>query len=161
MPPRGGPKFESLPGRHVIPHVVIDPRQKPATLRSWSSVKLPSLLTAFAWLALTLVGVAVSGCANSQYDAESTRYESTVAALLPAREATPTVPPTIAPTDTPPPTYTPRPAPTYTPRPLPAAPFAGEREDAPIFQAALLDGAVYDLADTLSTPTLLAFWAPW
>ena len=124
-------------------------------------MKLPSPLTTFAWLALALVCVAVSGCANSQHDAESTRYESTVQALLPAHEATPTVPPTIAPTDAPPPTYTPRPAPTYTPRPLPPVSFAGERENAPLFQAALLDGAVYDLADTLGAPTLLAFWAPW
>ena len=29
------------------------------------------------------------------------------------------------------------------------------------FEARTLDGTVITLADTVGTPTLLAFWAPW
>ena len=38
---------------------------------------------------------------------------------------------------------------------------ADQRPPAPTFAGALLDGNEYRLADTLGTPTLLMFWAPW
>jgi hypothetical protein len=77
--------------------------------------------------------------------------------------------PSASPTDTPvpaaetptPPTYTPRPLPTYTPRPVPLPAGETERSQAVPFQAQTLDGSVLTLSDTLGTPTLLAFWAPW
>ena len=45
--------------------------------------------------------------------------------------------------------------------PTPALGGAGPRLPAPMFTGALLDGNEYRLADTLGTPTLLMFWAPW
>ena len=93
----------------------------------------------------------------------------------PAPTATPAPTPTSRPTPTsspiptasPQPTYTPRPRPTYTPRPLPnqnqggGGVMAAERSPGLFFQATLLDGSKFDMQDTLGTPTLLAFWAPW
>lgn len=113
-------------------------------------------------------------------------YAATVDALAPSRvlptlTPTPSPPPptdtplptataTLAPTPTltpsPQPTYTPRLRPTYTPRPLPnqnqgGGVMAAERSPGLFFQATLLDGSRFSMEDTLGTPTLLAFWAPW
>ena len=126
-----------------------------------------------ALLALVLaVSVIMVGCAAPIDEPESLDYEATVQLLLPTAE--PTEPPTPtatltpqSPTDTPSPTYTPRatpteaPRPTYTPRPAPTQVGSGEREPSIPFQARLLDGADLALPDTVGSPTLLAFWAPW
>lgn len=127
-----------------------------------------------AWLALALVlGVILVGCAVPAEQSATPDYQATIQFLLPT--AKPTEPPTptamptpvspaatFRPIDTPEPTATLRP--TYTPRPLPAqaaSSEAGEREQSIPFQARLLDGTDLLLADTIGTPTLLAFWAPW
>ena len=86
-------------------------------------------------------------------------HAATVEALLPT--AAPTVA-ASAPADTAAtPTYTPRARPTYTPRPAPTQAGDGELVAAIPFRAELLDGTEIALSDTLGTPTLLAFWAPW
>ncbi len=128
----------------------------------------------WALLALILaISVVMVGCAAPTGEPAEPDYAATVQILLPTVE--PTEPPTPTamptpeaptatsqPTDSPEPTATLRP--TYTPRPLPApagSDGSGERERAIPFQARLLDGADLLLADTIGTPTLLAFWAPW
>lgn len=115
-----------------------------------------------------------------------TNYAATVNALAPSRvlpTLTPTpspLPPTdtpqptatatatlaTTPTPSPQPTYTPRLRPTYTPRPLPnqnqsGGVMAAERSPGIFFETILLDGSKFSMEDTLGTPTLLAFWAPW
>ena len=84
----------------------------------------------------------------------------------PTATATATLAPTSTPTPSPQPTYTPRLRPTYTPRPLPnqnqsGGVMAAERSPGLFFEAILLDGSKFSMEDTLGTPTLLAFWAPW
>ncbi len=102
---------------------------------------------------------ALSGCSPST-DSIVSPVDYSLPTALPSRgeitePATATVtPPTNVPTK-----YTRRP--TYTPRPAPTKATAVERQDGPLFQAVLLDGNKFDLADTLGTPTLLTFWAPW
>ena len=127
-----------------------------------------------ALLALILaLGATLVGCAAPAEQPATPDYPATIQFLLPTAE--PTAPPlptatatpqsptaTSPPADTPEPTATLRP--TYTPRPLPAPAESGEpseREQSIPFQARLLDGADLLLADTIGTPTLLAFWAPW
>ena len=86
-------------------------------------------------------------------------YQPRLSATPPQAQSRPTW------TPLPRPTYTPRARPTYTPHPTPTrratAGEAGGREAATPFAAYLLDGSQLALADTLGSPTLLAFWAPW
>ena len=117
-------------------------------------------------LALAALCVLLLGCAVSEPAPPATNHRATVEALLPTAE--PTEPPNAdaadippTPADTPSPTYTPRPRPTYTPRPAPTPATAKQREPAIGFQAVTLDGSEIRLDDTLGSPTLLAFWAPW
>ena len=136
-------------------------------------------LVALALAALTaLVVLLLTGCATTAEEPGAIDHGATVAALLPTQH--PTEPPPSAtalaateipptgtataatpPTTPPPPTYTPRPRPTYTPRPAPTPAGEGARQPAENFRARLLDGSELELSDTLGTPTLLAFWAPW
>ena len=105
---------------------------------------------------LAAMGALIAGCAGGGANPTAVWQEPT---LPPAATAT-----AILPTDTPAPTATsaPTPArPTYTPRPAPTRLGDGERTPAPSFQALTLDGSAVYLEDTLGTPTLLAFWAPW
>lgn len=118
-----------------------------------------------AALALCMV---LAACSQSSVATPESDYGATVEAILPTAE--PTLPPTatlpptptsIPPTDTPAPTYTPRPQPTYTPRPTPTPATTEERQPAIPFNAQMLDGSEFALADGYGSPTLLAFWAPW
>ena len=136
-------------------------------------------LDALALAALTaLVVLLLSGCATTAGEPAGIDHGATVSALLPTQHPTEpppsaaalaatAIPPTGAataaapPTIPPPPTYTPRPRPTYTPRPAPTRESEGGRQPAENFRARLLDGSELELSDTLGTPTLLAFWAPW
>lgn len=59
------------------------------------------------------------------------------------------------------PTPTPAPRPTYTPRPPPTQATADGREPNIPFEAETIDGSQFNLEDTIGTPTLIAFWAPW
>ncbi len=123
-------------------------------------------------MALAL-GVILVGCAAPAEQSATPDYPATIQFLLPTAEPTEPPTPTAMPTPDPstamsPPTDAPAPTatlrPTYTPRPLPApagSSESGEREQSIPFQARLLDGADLLLADTIGTPTLLAFWAPW
>ncbi len=54
------------------------------------------------------------------------------------------------------------PQPSYTPT-LTAQPAddAGEQRPSILFAGQLLDGSAFDLNNTIGTPTLLVFWAPW
>ena len=124
------------------------------------------LLPGFKLLSVALLAVAgalLVGCAgpapppgDGRAPAAPVWQEPT---LPPA--ATATTAPEVLPTDTPPaPIHTPA-RPTYTPRPAPTRLGEGERQSAPAFQAVTLDGTSVYLEDTLGTPTLLAFWAPW
>ena len=133
-------------------------------------------LDALAALA-ALVVLLLSGCATTAGEPAGIDHAATVSALLPTQH--PTEPPSATalaataippagaamaatpPTIPPPPTYTPRPRPTYTPRPAPTRESEGGRQPAENFRARLLDGSELELSDTLGTPTLLAFWAPW
>ena len=133
-------------------------------------------------LALAVACALMAACGAPSANQAEPEHAATVQVLLPA--ADPTAPPapesrnqaqpdrptaTARPADTPvpaadtsvPPTYTPRPLPTYTPRPAPAPASGGDRTMAVRFEARTLDGTVITLADTVGTPTLLAFWAPW
>ena len=116
------------------------------------------LLTTLTILMVALVA-ALSGCSPSTEPIVA-EADYSLPTALPSRgdiaePATATVtPPTIVPTK-----YTRRP--TYTPRPAPTEAVAEERQAGPLFQAVLLDGNKFDLANTLGTPTLLTFWAPW
>ncbi len=153
------------------PHVIGLPMPRSRTTTS-----------AIAILICALASVFLGGCAPNTAEPGGSDHSATVQVLLPTSEnpaapsgdAPAAIPPTdsptlitatdtpIAATDTPAPaTYTPRPPPTYTPRPAPTREGDGEREEAVTFQAQLLDGSVLNLSDTLGTPTLLAFWAPW
>ena len=135
-------------------------------------------LVALALAALTaLVVLLLSGCATTAREPAGIDHGATVSALLPTQHpkepppsatalAATAIPPTTSaavnpPTIPPPPTYTPRPRPTYTPRPAPTPAGEGARQPAENFRARLLDGSELELSDTLGTPTLLAFWAPW
>ena len=124
------------------------------------SRRLPAIL---ASALVALLALAVIGCANPAAQPATVSYESTVQALIPS--VAPTTAPTAAPDASTAATEPPAPAatlrPTYTPRPLPTRAVEGERQPAPLFQAVLLDGGEFDLADTLGTPTLVVFWAPW
>ena len=144
---------------------------------------MPDLRSLTALLLIAVVaclGVSLFACAPQSTDRSDPEYAATVQALLPAPdpaqrpESQPVITvaatdPSASPTDTPvpaaetptPPTYTPRPLPTYTPRPVPLPAGETERSQAVPFQAQTLDGSVLTLSDTLGTPTLLAFWAPW
>ena len=86
---------------------------------------------------------------------------ATEPAAPPTPAARATEPPTS--TNTPPPTATQRP--TYTPHPVPQADSTAAdtrgRETSIPFEARLLDGTDLAFADTIGSPTLLAFWAPW
>ena len=117
---------------------------------------------------LALLCALVIGCSQQPTEPAQPDHGATVQALLPPAE--PTTPPTATAVPTPaeaaastsvPPTDTPLPPPTYTPRPAPTRAGDGERERATPFQAQTLDGSVLTLSDTLGSPTLLAFWAPW
>ena len=127
-----------------------------------------------AWLALALaLGVILVGCAAPAAQSATPDYPATIQFLMATVE--PAEPPTSAamttpdpPTATSPPDDTPAPTatlrPTYTPHPRPtpaASSEPGEREPAIPFEARRLNGADLVLSDTIGTPTLLAFWAPW
>ena len=112
-----------------------------------------ALLTALVILMVALVA-ALLGCSQSTQPVGS-EAEYSLPTPLPSRGDI-TEPATATVT---PPTYTPKP--TYTPRPAPTEAVAEERQAGPLFEAVLLDGNKFDLADTLGTPTLLTFWAPW
>ncbi len=138
--------------------------REPGTLKFSSCVLLVLVLA---------LGVILAGCASPAERSATPDYQATIQILLPTAEPTepptPTAMPTpesptatSSPTDTPEPTATLRP--TYTPRPLPAqaeSSGSSEREQSIPFKAPLLDGTDLVLADTIGTPTLLAFWAPW
>ncbi len=138
---------------------------KPAVTRMTACCFLKRVSFAVAALALCMALVA---CSQTAVATPESDYGATVEALLPTAEPTvpptPTLPPTptwIPPTDTPAPTYTPRPQPTYTPRPTPTPATTEERQPAIPFNAQMLDGSEFSLADGYGSPTLLAFWAPW
>ena len=116
------------------------------------------LLTALAILMVALVA-ALLGCSPSTEPVGSEAEYSLPTALTSRGEITEPATATVTPPAAVLPTYTRRP--TYTPRPAPTKATAVERQDGPLFQAVLLDGNKFDLADTLGTPTLLTFWAPW
>ncbi len=116
------------------------------------------LLTALTVLMVALVA-ALSGCSPST-DSIVSPVDYSLPTALPSRgEITEPATATVTPPAAVLPTYTPRP--TYTRRPAPTEAVAEERQAGPPFQAVLLDGNQFDLADTLGTPTLLTFWAPW
>lgn len=50
---------------------------------------------------------------------------------------------------------------TPAPTPRPALSVGDTLPEAPLFAGQLLDGSEYYLADSIGTPTLLVFWAPW
>ena len=117
-----------------------------------------ALLTALAILMVALVA-ALLGCSQSTQPVGSEAEYSPPTPLPSRGDITEPATATVTPPTNIPPTYIPRP--TYTPRPAPTEAVAEERQAGPLFQAVLLDGNKFDLADTLGTPTLLTFWAPW
>ena len=139
---------------------------KPAVTRMTASCLLERVSLVVTAVAICM---ALTACGPTTVATPESDYGATVEALLPTAE--PTLPPTSTlipptdtptpPTDTPVPTYTLRPQPTYTPRPTPTPATTEERQPAIPFNAQMLDGSEFSLADGYGSPTLLAFWAPW
>ncbi len=84
--------------------------------------------------------------------ASNPRLAATTAAIL---TPSPTAPPTVEITPTAEMVRTTAESPTPTPA------GADQRAPAPMFAGTFMDGNDYRLEDTVGTPTLLMFWAPW
>ena len=118
--------------------------------------------TALSMAALALC-LALVACQQTAAQTPSSGYTTTADADL--RPQNTNLPPTEAPAafkaKTTNATNTPRHALTYTPWAEPTKATTDSRQPAPPFNAHTLDGNEFSLEETLGSPTLIAFWAPW
>ena len=132
--------------------------------------RLYSVIVTFAVavaLCLAMVGCQTPtndpGAGDAQPDPPN--IEATVSAALRSLEETP--PASSAggtdPTSMSPPSAAPAATPSRQPTPplTLASDATAQRPPAPMFARTFMDGNDYQLEDTVGTPTLLMFWAPW